>query len=517
MNFWTQVSEQIRNIWQKLTTWQKFTLAGILALFLIVVVIVIFANRPQMEVLYSGLNPETAAAMTAKLKEQKVPYKLVDDGRTILVNAKDKYQLRLDMVNEVNFSGVVGFESFNETRFGETDTDKRVRFLVALQGELTRTIEELDEVDKANVHIALPQPSLFIRDEKEATASVLLRLKPYATLDPAQVKSIMSFVSHSVEGLKESNVTVMDVKGNLLSEGIADDSELASTKISANQLALKKEYEKELGQSILSMLERMRGPGKAVVRASVEMDFDKVETLSETYGEPVIRSEQIREESYSGSSPSVGGNPADSNMTGITYGTTGGTGNSEHELSEQVRNYEISKVTETKVVAPGKVKKLSLSVIVDGELTPEEENKIQDAVAMAAGIDPERGDQLSVVGMPFSNTEAEELEKALAKRETFERWMEFFKVAVIPLTVLLIFAFVAFMLKRHVVQRQGGPYPGVVSQEEMAAQGESEEGVELNLSPEALEQKNLEKQIENLVRTKPEDVAKVIKTWLVEE
>jgi flagellar M-ring protein FliF len=174
MNFWTQVTEQIRNIWQKFTTWQKFTLAGILALFLIVVVIVIFANRPQMEVLYSGLNPETAAAMTAKLKEQKVPYKLVDDGRTILVNAKDKYQLRLDMVNEVNFSGVVGFESFNETRFGETDTDKRVRFLVALQGELTRTIEELDEVDKANVHIALPQPSLFIRDEKEATASVLL-------------------------------------------------------------------------------------------------------------------------------------------------------------------------------------------------------------------------------------------------------------------------------------------------------------------------------------------------------
>ena len=181
--------------------------------------------------------------MTAKLKEQKVPYKLVDDGRTILVNAKDKYQLRLDMVNEVNFSGVVGFESYNETRFGETDTDKRVRFLVALQGELTRTIEELDEVDKANVHIALPQPSLFIRDEKEATASVLLRLKPYATLDPAQVKSIMSFVSHSVEGLKESNVTVMDVKGICFPKGLPMTRNCIHQNI-RQSISLEKEYEK---------------------------------------------------------------------------------------------------------------------------------------------------------------------------------------------------------------------------------------------------------------------------------
>ena len=148
------------------------------------IIAILLFNKPQMEILYSGLSPENASAITAKLKEENVPYQLTDEGTTILVSAKDKYQLRLDMASEINLSGVVGFESFNETRFGETDTDKQVRFLVALQGELTRTIEHLDAVETAKVHIALPQPSLFIRDEKEATASVLLRLKPYASLTP---------------------------------------------------------------------------------------------------------------------------------------------------------------------------------------------------------------------------------------------------------------------------------------------------------------------------------------------
>lgn len=306
MNFWTQLTEQARSIWQKLSGWQKATFAGVVLLFLVVTTI-IFVQKPKMEVLYSGLSPETASAMTEKLQELKVPYELVDEGKTILVNADKKYQLRLDLANEVNLSGVIGFESFNETRFGETDTDKRVRFLVALQGELTRTIEEMDEVESANVHIALPQSSLFIRDEKEASASILLRLKSNAVMDTKNVKSIMSFVSHSVEGLKPENVTVMDVQGNLLSEGIAEGSELDTSKISASQLALKQQYEKEFSQSILSMLEKMRGVGKAIVRANVDIDFDKVETYSEKYGDAVLKSEQIHEESSTGTSPATGG------------------------------------------------------------------------------------------------------------------------------------------------------------------------------------------------------------------
>ena len=516
MNFWTQLTEQARSIWQKLSGWQKATFAGVVLLFLVVTTI-IFVQKPKMEVLYSGLSPETASAMTEKLQELKVPYELVDEGKTILVNADKKYQLRLDLANEVNLSGVIGFESFNETRFGETDTDKRVRFLVALQGELTRTIEEMDEVESANVHIALPQSSLFIRDEKEASASILLRLKSNAVMDTKNVKSIMSFVSHSVEGLKPENVTVMDVQGNLLSEGIAEGSELDPSKISASQLALKQQYEKEFSQSILSMLEKMRGVGKAIVRANVDIDFDKVETYSEKYGDAVHKSEQIHEESSTGTSPATGGNPADANMSsGITYGSGNSTVNSEYEVTDQVRNYEISRVTETRIVAPGKVTKLSLAVIVDGELTPAEETKIRDAVAMAAGINVERGDQVSVVGMPFNNAVSDEMQQALADREKFQRTMEVLKVMIVPLSILLILGFLLYFIRRFFANQPMNPLNNKRGQQEIAAMAEMEE-VELNLSPEAIEKRNMQKQIDNLINNKPEEVAKVIKTWLVEE
>ncbi|PKM87219.1 MAG: flagellar M-ring protein FliF, partial [Firmicutes bacterium HGW-Firmicutes-12] len=272
MNYLIQIMEQIKKILAGLNGWQKATVLGVVFTAVVgVVALLVLSNTTAYEPLYTNLDPRDASSITAMLKEQKVDYKLADEGQTILVAAKDKYQLRLDMAGEINLQGIVGFESFNETRFGETDTDKRVRFLVALQGELTRTIEELDEVESAKVHIALPQPSLFIKDQADSTASVLLRLKPYASLKSEQINSIMSFVSHSVEGLETNNVTIMDVNGNLLSQGIANEDALAGN-ITVSQMTLQQQYEQELARSIQSMLEQMRGPGKVVVRANVSMD-----------------------------------------------------------------------------------------------------------------------------------------------------------------------------------------------------------------------------------------------------
>jgi len=511
-----QILEQINNIWQKLSKWQRVSLLITAFLFIIMIIIILLFNQPQMEILYSGLNAESASAITAKLKEENVPYQLTDEGSTILVSANDKYQLRLDMASEVNLSGVVGYESFNETRFGETDTDKQVRFLVALQGELTRTIEHLDAVETAKIHIALPQPSLFIRDEKEATASVLLRLKPYASLKPEQVKSIMSFVSHSVEGLKQENVTVMDVNGNLLSENLAEGSAGDSAYISANQLALKQEYETKFAQSLQAMLEEMRGAGKAIVRASISMDFDQVETHSEIYNDPVIRSEQIREESSSGNTQAVGGNPADENMAGPSYGGTG-SGTSEYEMTESTTNYEVGKTVETKITAPGKVTNISLAVIIDGELIPEEEGKIKDAVAMAAGINAERGDQITVVGIPFNNEDAARMGEALAKRESHLQRMEILKTLRTPLIILLIIGIAFFVVRRMTNRELEKSGYAETKPQEVAAISNGEFNVELDLSPEALEKKNMQKQIDGLIHKNPEEVAKVIKTWLAEE
>ncbi len=517
MALWGQIVQQVKKLWTNFATWQKVTLVGVSVVALIsVIILVVMGQQPKMEALYTNLDPSDASAIIAKLKEQKVNYELTNEGKTIMVPSKDKYQLRLDMANTVSLNGVVGFESFNETRFGETDTDKRVRFIIALQGELTRTIEELDEVENAKVHIALPASSLFIENEKDVTASVLLRLKPYAQLKPEQVKSVLSFVSHSVEGLKAENVSVMDVNGNLLSEGLADTETGVNTRVSATQIALKQQYEKDLARSVQSMLERMRGAGKAVVRANITLDFDQVEKQSETYTDPVVLSEQSKEETSTGTNTSAGGNPVDANTAGPSYGSIG-SGNSEYSLTESRRDYEISKTVEKTVTAPGKVIKVSLSVLIDGELTNDEQSKIADAVSKAAGVDVSRGDQISVVGMPFNNEQEQKLADELAQAEKSKQRITLMKVAGAALGFLALVAVGVVLMRRS---KYGEPLPksALTSAFEEMAVGDPESDLMMpTLTPEALEKKNLRQQIDKLTQTNPNEVANVLKTWLIEE
>lgn len=519
MEFWTQMMEQFKKIWAGFKSWQKITIIGVLAVAIAGTVLFILSNsNPKMDALYTDLDAQDAGKIVAKLNEKKISYKIADEGKTILVPEDDKYQLRLELAQEIDLSGVVGFESFNETRFGETDTDKRVRFLVALQGELTRTIEELDEVESAKVHIAMPSPSLFIREEKEPTASVLLRLKPYSTLKPQQVKTIVSFVSTSVESLKPENVTIMDVYGNLLSEGINDDNNglLQLSKISTDQLTIKQKYEKELARSIQSMLEPMFGVGKVVVRANVTMDFAQVETKSETYGNSVLTSEQSREETSKGTTPATGGNPADANMGTPSYGNiSGSSGNNEYELTEKTRNYEVDKIVETKIGTPGKITHVTLSVLIDGDITDEQKDDIAKAASMAAGIDVSRGDQIAVVNMPFNNNANEIIDNGNNQSTNNDSMTLYIKYGVIALVVLILIAgIVVFILRRKRSQKEKEMAIAIQKQNE-----EKEEEFELEsiVEPEAQEKKNIRQQVEKLTQSNPEEVANVLRTWLIEE
>lgn len=517
MGFWAQFTDQIKKMWSGFTVVQKTTLLAVSAIAIISTIYFVWlAQQPNFEPLFTDLDPKTASAYTSKLKELNVPVKLADEGQTIMVPAKDKYQLRIDLAGQVDAPGsVVGYEIFNTTKFGETDTDKRMKFLMAIQGELTRTIEVIDEVDSARVLIALPQTSLFIKDQQEPTASVMLKLKPFANLKPEQVKAIMSLVSHSVERLKPQNVSVLDGNGTDLSEGLAETAFTPnSAKFTANQMALKQQFESELARSVQSMLEKMRGPGKAVVRANVAMDFDQVEQRSETYGDSVLASEQSKEETSSGTS-SAGANPADSNMGGPSYGSTG-AGTNQSTSTERTRNYEINKTVETKIVAPGKLTKVSLSVLIDGELSPQDQEKIADAVSKAAGIDTVRGDQVSIVGMPFNNEEQELMRQDMAKAEADKQRNEYIKIGLVALAVLGSLGLLFFLLKKfQPTMRQSALMP---LRTELAATGEGQIDIEIPpLAPEITDKQRMKIQVDKLATTNPEEVAKVIKTWLVEE
>lgn len=513
-----QMSEQAKKVWSGLTGVQKITLAAVSLVSLIAIIgLVWFANRPNYEPLFTNMELRTANAYLSKLEEMKVDVKLADEGRTILVPAEDKYKLRIDLAGEVDVPGsVVGYEIFNNTQFGETDTDKKVKYLVALQGELTRTIEVINEVDAARVLIAVPQTSLFVRDEQEPTASVMLRLKPYTEIKPDQVKSIMSLVSHSVERLKPENVSVVDDMGNDLSAQIVDAvfSPNAAS-FTANQLQLKTQFETDLARSVQGMLEAMRGPGKAVVRANVEMDFDQVERISEVYGDPVLTSEHSKEESSSGTT-ATGANPADENMGGPSYGTAG-TGTNQMNSSEQTRNYEVSKTVETQVISPGKVTRLSLSVLIDGELTPEDQTRISDAVSRAAGIDLVRGDQVSIVGMPFNNEAQDKMLQEMAAAEAAQRRAGYLRMAIIVGAIIFIIGLFFFLLKRFRSSLQESTVMPMASHY-AAVGGEGSINIEIPpLAPEITDKHRTKMQIEKLAATNPEEVAKVLKTWMVEE
>lgn len=516
MDFLRRTFEQIKSGWNNLSTNQKILYSGIAASLIIAITVTgIMLSSKKYVPLFNNLTASQSGNTTQRLQEMGIQYKLSSDGTTILVPDDVVHQLRLDMATEMPAGGVVGFESFNETRFGETETDKRVRFLAALQGELTRTITRMNEVESAMVHLAIPETSVFISNEKPTTASVFLKLRGSSKMEAEKVRSIIYFVANSVEGLVPDNVTVIDEYGNLLSEGIVGaSSPFSVSTMTATQLDIKARYEKEIGKSIQGMLERVKGAGKAVVSVSADFDFDNVEINQETYGDSVLRSEQASESKSTGTSPGGGVAGTDSNLPGSpSYQETGG-GESSSSQSETIKNYEINKITESRLKAPGKITQLSISVIVDGEITDDERVSLENVVASASGLNFERGDIINVVGMPFNTEAFESLQESIANELRKQQISKYINYGLIVLGILGLLG-IGFLLKRRSDQRPDVSLAGKRISD-VASPDFEMDSLE-NLDPLTVEKVEIQRKVERLAKTQPEDVARVIKSWLTED
>jgi flagellar M-ring protein FliF len=385
----------------------------------------------------------------------------------------------------------VGFEIFQESQLGATEFDRRLRYNWALQGELTRTIRELEEVEDARVHIVLPERSPFFTQEKLASASVLLVLRPGARLTASQVRGIAHLVARSVEGLAPEQVTILDSNGNILSETLGPQQVLL------NRMEIERAYEKDVEMRIQSMLEKVFGLGNAIVRASVELNLDIQEEKAEIF-EPsvrdrgIVRSEQLYEETGQGARA---GGPAGvaSNVPG--YAAAGEYADS-FERRESIRNYEINRREQHLITAPGRVERLSITVWVNGA-DPGVLQGIQDAVSSAVGLDPSRGDQLIVESMPFHR---ETLPVAAPPSP---------KVAKPPW--LLMLGAAATILLLIIARRRRQLQPGVdVTLTEPAIP-------EIAASEEDRESRELQDEIRRMVRERPDEVAQVLRTWLTED
>jgi flagellar M-ring protein FliF len=390
--------------------------------------LVMVANRIDYKPLFANLSNEDTGEIVKKLKEQKVNYRIASDGKAILVPADKVYDLRISLASEgLPQGGGVGYEIFDRKNFGMTEFVQKLNYQRALQGELSRTISQINGVEQARVHLAIPEKSLFKDQEKKPTASIVLQMKSNRQLRDNEVQGIVHLVASSIEGMDPEQVTVLDRRGKLLSHSGPSD---ATGKMTSTMMETQRGYEKSLEERLQSLLDKAVGTGKSAARVTANLNFKQVEKLEERYDPEatVVRSEQRIEQKDGSTTTSTSGSgvPGVQSATGkaapaAAGGTSVAGGGSKRD---ETLNYEVSRST-AKIVEPvGALNKLSVAIMVDGKYeapatpksgasaqkpkyvprSPEELQKIEALVKSAVGFNAERGDQLSVVNVPFQET-----------------------------------------------------------------------------------------------------------------
>ncbi len=454
-----------KNVFNLVQGWPLSKKVSTAAVLLISVVLFAFliiqARTADQQLLYANLALSDASSVTAWLKNQKVDYSLKNGGKDIWIPADQIYQTRLDLAaNGLPSGGDVGFEVFDKQNFALTDYVQKVNYTRALQGELARTISSLAPVESTRVHLALPEKRLFKNQQKDGTASVIVTLVPGQSLDETQVEGIIHLVAGSVTGLEPDNVKIIDANGIVL-EGRKKNSQ--DEILSADMLAFQQEVEHRMEIRAQDLLDKTMGADNAMVRISATLDFAKVEKTQESFDgdDPVIRSEQINQEN-SGATTTAGVPGVQSNLQGNTPGKNQGEAPISTNKNSRTTNYEISK-TISKIVNPvGNITALSVSVLVAdkvkldangkvAETTPrttEELKSIEDMVASAIGLTPQRGDVINVLSMPFVGVQESAADTERAPANLLYQYMPVIKYILIGLGMLLVY----FLLVRPVIK-----------------------------------------------------------------
>src|ERR1051326_8152967 len=369
--------------------------------------------------LYATLAPEDAALVVQRLKETGVPYHLSSNGTVISVPEERVAELRLDMASAgLPKSGRIGFEIFDKTNLGMTDFAEHVKYRRALEGELARSVMALNEVEQARVHISFPQESVFQEARQPAKASVLVRLRGASQLPDSAIPAITHLISSAVEGLAPESVSVLDMRGNLLSRAKRASDSGSDTSEAA--LEYRRTVEHDLAAKLDATLEPLVGAGRLRSAVSADTDITSGEQSEEHYdpSQSVMvtsqKTEDVSSPSHTASGiPGTASNLPDPAPAPVTVG--GGT-----SRKTECVNYQSSRTVKRTVLPQGGIKRLSVSVLIDHEVhfegtgaqakrvltapTPERLKVIHDLAAAAVGLNMERGDQLIVESLPFEST-----------------------------------------------------------------------------------------------------------------
>lgn len=411
---------------------------GIAAIIALVAGSWMWSQTPDYRVLYSNLSDRDGGAVIASLQQMNVPYKMAEGGGAILVPSNQVYEMRLRLASQgLPKGGVVGFELMDGQKLGMSQFQEQVNYQRALEGEITRSIQSLSAVQAARVHLAIPKPSVFVRDQQKPSASVLLSLYPGRTLDAAQVSGIVHLIASSVPELPVKNVTLVDQNGNLLlaaGEGGVD----AHAGLDPTQLDYLHQVEQSYVKRIEAILTPLVGVGNVKAQVAADLDFAMIEQTAETYkpnpapNEAAIRSQQTSETVGDAAKPASGVPGALSNQppgaasapiaaaaqpAGGTAAGAGASGTGAHK--ESTINFEVDKTIQHVRQPVGGIKRLSVAVVVNNRkegtgknakakpLSAAELAQLQNLVKEAMGYNQARGDTLNLVNAAFSAGEEE--------------------------------------------------------------------------------------------------------------
>jgi flagellar M-ring protein FliF len=485
------------------------------------------SGKTDYATLATASSPADAAAITQELDAKGIPYRL-RDGTTVQVPAASVDQARLDLAaSDVLSAGgsKVDYSIFDKQSFGATDFTQKVNLVRAMQGELSKTIAQLDQVQAATVSIAMPTQRLFSNDQDPVTASVLVDLAPGDTLSPGQVTGVTRLVSMSVPGLKADNVTITDTSGNILQGGATDGVDAQS----ASRLGLERGYEQATEAKINALLAQTLGPGMAVAAVNATLDLDRQKQETETFSLPkgqkagIPLTENNTEEELTGGAAAPGGAAGTtSNTPGNTFPSTAtGNGTSGYTKTTTQEQNGVDRVRTSTEVTPGQVERQTISVLVSDKATGANVQTLTTAIENAVGFDSQRGDLVSVESVTFGqNATAGKAPEGAATATSGGG--QPFDVMTIAKTAGALIGFILILLiaRKSLRRRQGelervlpellqrGPVP-VAELTGGAGGGASGRLEGQTKSP-------LEQQMEDLALRKPDDMAKLMRSWLIE-
>ena len=429
-------------------------------------------STPQMAPLYTDLDFKDSSAIVRYLDSSGVNYELRQDGAAILVPQSDVLRARMQLAEQgLPTGGSVGYEIFDKSdTLGTTSFVQSINHIRALEGELSRTIRAIDRIAAARVHLVLPERQLFQRDKEAPTASIIVRVR--GSLDGGHIRAIQHLVATAVEGLKPSRVSIVDESGQLLATGGGDETQGLFTSALQERTVT---YERRLRSRIEAILAEIVGPGRARVQVAAELDFNRITQTTEKFDPEgqVVRSSQTREEASQSAGEQQNGVTAGNQLPNANnnQGDEANAGGEQRSSSEEVTNYEISKTARTEIVEAGRIKRVSVAVLVDGiyagkageELkytprTADDLERIAALVRSAVGFDKDRGDQVEVVNLRFASAPSQlPLDSSEAGMFDFTKrdLMYFAELGVIVLLSLLTLLFVVRpLLKRVVAEEQ---------------------------------------------------------------